>query len=98
MKKVIKILKENSHEYNVLVERTEQGTKYSLYRSDNLNIWISINQYITSILDNGNCIILEKNYQDCNYFELDELMILLNCVKDCFENYDYKPEIVEIWE
>jgi hypothetical protein len=72
----------NRHEYNIVVESTDAGTKYSLVRS-NEEHWAEGHrgQTVCAILDNGDGYRLSKHVtRDLGYDIAAELFILMSYI------------------
>lgn len=70
------------HEYNIHVETTKKGEKFTLYYSE-IESWVSTTrgEKIMSMINTGNGVILDRKIKVLNYHELAELRLLLR-----FEN------------
>lgn len=96
--KKFKIFSRNRHEYDVVIEDTDSGTLYSLYRSDSL-IWNFPGELIISITDNGSDVTLsQKLGKELDYSTLVELKILLNIIANEDKNLSTPYEAIEVPE
>ena len=96
--KKFKILSQNRHEYDVVIEDTDSYTLYSLYRSDSL-IWSFPGELIISIEDNGSDIELSQELgKKLDYSTLVELKILLNIIANEDKNLSTPFEAIEVPE
>lgn len=75
-----KIFSEQRHEYDILVEETDDGTLYSMLRSNSAT-WTFPGEFIVSLRDTGNGFFFSKKLTDeLNYSEFIEMKILFNLV------------------
>jgi hypothetical protein len=96
--KKFKILSQNRHEYDVVIEDTDSYTLYSLYRSDSL-LWTFPGELIISIEDNGSDIELSQELgKKLDYSTLVELKILLNIIANEDKNLSTPFEAIEVPE
>jgi hypothetical protein len=96
--KKFKILSQNRHEYDVVIEDTDSYTLYSLYRSDSL-LWTFPGELIISIEDNGSDIELSQELgKKLDYSTLVELKILLNIIANEEKNLSTPFEAIEVPE
>jgi hypothetical protein len=79
-----------THDYDVTIEDTDKGDKYTLFRS-NCGNWSDEckGEEIFSLLDTGNGVIFPKNIfsKDVDYHNLAELFVLLSVINKT----DYTP-------
>jgi hypothetical protein len=73
------VFDEGTHEYNLVVTKTQKKTIFELIYSDN-EIWTLHTRNTTAmkIVDDGNDIILDKTYSKLNASEQANLRFLLN--------------------
>ena len=89
------------HDYDVIVELTDEGEEFSLYRSNGGN-WAEENagEKIISLLDTGNGIVFPgRDAEQMDYAEFAELFVLLSVMNKT--NYSlpiYKGRIEEVLE
>jgi hypothetical protein len=75
-----KIFSEEKHEYDILVEETDDGTLYSMFRS-NSAVWTIAGEFIVSIRDTGGGFTFSKKLtKELDYSEFIEMKILFNLV------------------
>ena len=87
MEKYVILDEEGSHEYDLIVEETDNSTIYSLYASNN-GEW-SDNFKGTKVLtltDNGNNVKFNKISIKLDYSDIAEMKLLL----DCYSKIDTK--------
>lgn len=68
---------EGEHMYTFKVEQSDKEEKLLLYASKS-NEWTTPGKLIMSAVDTGNMIVLDKEYKDMEYDEMDHLRIILN--------------------
>lgn len=79
-KKHFKIFAADRHEYDIFYEETDDGEKYSLFRS-NSPAWTFPGELVISALDDGDSIkFSEKIGKEIDYSKLVELRILFNFI------------------
>jgi hypothetical protein len=78
--KKFKIFSGEKHEYDILVEETDDGTLYSMFRSSS-NVWTTPGEFIVSVRDTADGFIFSKELtNELDYSEFIELKILFNLV------------------
>lgn len=87
------------HDYDVTIEDTDKGDKYTLYRSNGANLSDECKgEEIFSLLDTGNGIVFPKKIytKDVYYHNLAELFVLLSVMNktDRFPIYGGRVEEV----
>lgn len=87
------------HEYNIHVENTERGTKYSLVRS-NAEHWAESfrNTTACAIIDDGDGYIMSKHFKkEMDYAITAEFLILLVFINKT-DNFSLFEGIIEQYE
>jgi hypothetical protein len=71
---------EGNNEYNLVVEENTNGSKLSLYTSNNEVCWNSQHRdkLVLEMIDDGNGVKLSKKNKKMDYGELECLRILIN--------------------
>lgn len=80
VKKYMLLSHEGVHEYNMFVEKSKKGIKYSLHTSDN-ECWSSYyrNELVIEMFDNGNDgVKFSKMKNEMGYDELECLRLIIN--------------------
>lgn len=87
---------DKEYEYDLTIEDTDAGTKYTLLRS-NKSEWTNPGEEIISAVDNGNGIELSQSFSSkLNYFDLLEVSILLNVIRKFETNLAADYLIVDV--
>jgi hypothetical protein len=81
---------ENKHEYDIFVEDTDDGTKYSLYYSS-ASHWTYPGEAVLECVDTGNEIkFSEKFSKTFDYSTFGDVLILLNFIRVFDKNLMFK--------
>lgn len=93
--KTFKIFAAGKHDYDVCIEETDEGTLYSLYRSDAIH-WTFPGELVISAKDDGNIIKLsQKMGKKIDYSTLVEIKILFNMIVNQDKNMTHQHEAIE---
>lgn len=96
--KEFKIFAENKYEYDIFIDDTDDGTKYSLYYSGSGH-WTYPNELIISALDTGNGIKLsEKMGKSLDYSEFGNIALLFNFILNVDINIAPKHNVIRVDE
>lgn len=96
--KKFRIFEQNKHEYDVLIEESDEGTVYSLHYSDS-NRWTHPNELILSAKDDRNQVkFSQKLGKELDYSSCVELKILLNIISIHDKNFTPRYEAIEFLE
>ena len=89
------------HDYDVTIEDTDKGDKYTLFRS-NGGDWADDcrGEKILSLVDTGNGVIFPKNIytKDVDYHNLAELFVLLSVINKTDRSPIYGGRVEEVIE
>ena len=96
--KEFKIFAENIHEYDIFIDDTDDGTKYSLYYSV-AGHWTNPGELIISALDTGNGIKLsEKMGKSLDYGEFGNIALLFNFILNVDISMSPKYNVIRVDE
>jgi hypothetical protein len=89
------------HDFDVTIEDTDKGDKYTLYRS-NGGDWVDDckGEELFSLLDTGNGVIFPKNIysKEVHYCEMAELFVLLSVINKIEDVPIYGGRVEEVIE
>ena len=97
MKKYIILGEEDSHEYTLKVNETDNGTIYTLYASNN-GKWSENfrNTKVLRLIDNGNCVRFDRMSLELDYSGISEMKLLLDCYSKIDTNLMEKYKVYEV--
>ncbi len=95
-KKYIAFNQEGEHEFNITVEVVDEGTKYSLFASNN-GIWTekTKGELFLSMIDTGHGIEFDRGIKSMDYAVLSYARLLLNFYEFLDVNIKDKYKIFE---
>lgn len=87
-KSYIILSKDGLHEYNIIVEKTKKGEKFSLYYSEGEQ-WLAgtRGQLALSMTNDGNGVKFDRKLKSLNYAELAYVRILVNFEHQTDDNH-----------
>lgn len=94
--KLFKLFANGQHEYDIVVEDTDVGTKYSLYYSK-LKRWTYSEELIIYAIDDGNKIkFSEKIGKELDYNMFCIMKLLLNFITKQDKTMMYEYEVIPV--